>query len=273
LKLACNSRMVPGETFLEKFRAIARYGFEGVELRLLESDLSPETLADIEDSLSISNIRVASLVILAHGFGLPLNSQENLEFKTKGARALLELSARFHAGVFIAPEYQPQTPLPLWNGPQPMTSQDEEWLYSLLSATAEYAEKVNGFALLEPINRYETHFYHRIQEAKAVIDRVKSSRIKIVIDFFHMNLEEANIPESIYQGAGYISHVQLGDSNRLLPGRGHTDFTSGFRALRQIGYDRYMALECQIPQDPEEELPRSVRYLRGCIEDSQEPVL
>jgi sugar phosphate isomerase/epimerase len=57
------------------------------------------------------------------------------------------------------------------------------------------------------------------------------------------------------------------DSNRLLPGRGHTDFVSGFTALRQIGYDGYMALECQVPKNHSEELSNCVRYLRHCLDE------
>lgn len=266
MKLACNIRLVPGESYFEKLTSIARYGFDGVELRLTEADLHPENLYEIEEAVSRSGVQVASIVVITKGFSTPLDSKENLEIKKVGAHEALDLSARFEAGVFLTPEYRPQTPLPLWNGPHHMTPGDEELLYLWLSDAAEYAEKVGAFALLEPINRYETHYYHRIPDAIRVIDKVASAKLKIVIDFFHMNIEEANIAESICKGAEYIAHVQLGDSNRLLPGNGHIDFVPGFKALRQIGYDRYMALECQVPNEPEVELPRCVEYLHNCIE-------
>jgi sugar phosphate isomerase/epimerase len=269
MKLACNIRLVPGETYAEKCALIASYGFEGVELRFLEEDTLPEKVDELENALAHANLRPASIVTINPGFMVPLDSKENLAIKIASAKAAMDLSARFGVGAFVTPEYRAQTPLPLWNGPRRWTQPEEELLYSLMSETAIYAEKVNGFALLEPINRYETHFYYSIQDVMTLIDKVGSRRLKIVIDFFHMNLEEPNIAESICHGAGYIAHVQLGDSNRLLPGRGHTDFVSGFRALNQIGYDRFLALECQVPENPDEELPRCVRNLRGCIEASR----
>ncbi len=113
--------------------------------------------------------------------------------------------------------------------------------------------------MLEPINRYETHFYHRLDQARAVCDQIDSDRIKICADFFHMNIKEPDIAASIESSAGYIFHVQLGDSNRLLPGQGHIDFPSGFAALQRIGYDRYLALECRIQDQPERELPECAR--------------
>jgi sugar phosphate isomerase/epimerase len=262
--------MVPGDTFAEKLSKIAAFGFEGVEVRLLEEDMHPKKLDDILKALEESQIKPSSTVCITKGFMVPLDSKENLEIKLGSARASLDVSARLGVGVFVTPEYRPQNPLPLWDGPKPMTSLEKELLYTLMAEVAEYAEKVNTLALLEPINRYENHFYYRIQDVMELIDKVASNRLKIVMDFFHMNLEEPDIPESILKGAGYIQHVQLGDSNRLLPGRGHTDFVSGFAALRQIGYDGYMALECQVPKNPSEELPECVHYLSQCLEKSKD---
>ena len=89
--------------------------------------------------------------------------------------------------------------------------------------------------------------------------------VRIMADFFHMSIEERDIPASIREAGSAIQHVHLADSTRLLPGYGHTDFRSGFSALKEIGFDRYMALECGIPGKPEEELPKAVTYLRSCM--------
>ena len=100
------------------------------------------------------------------------------------------------------------------------------------------------------------------------MDRGKGSpRVRIAMDFFHMNIEEANLAQSIENAAGYVDHVQLGDSNRELPGKGHTDFTAGFAALRKIGHLGYMALECRQPADPERQLSECAAYLRRCLQD------
>ncbi|MFA0767175.1 MAG: hypothetical protein OXFUSZZB_000503, partial [Candidatus Fervidibacter sp.] len=46
------------------------------------------------------------------------------------------------------------------------------------------------------------------------------------------------------------------------PPHGHTDFRPCFRALKEIGYDKFMALECGVPGEPTEELRRCAQYLR-----------
>ena len=71
-----------------------------------------------------------------------------------------------------------------------------------------------------------------------------------------MNVEEADIPASLRSAARHLRHVHLADSNRQMPGRGHTDFVSGFRALRDIGYEGFAALECRVAEPPEETFAR-----------------
>ena len=81
-------------------------------------------------------------------------------------------------------------------------------------------------------------------------------------DFFHMNIEEADIAESLRAAGKHIAHVHLADSNRRLPGLGHTDFASGFAALRDTGFDGTLAIECRVTGDPEEVLPHALQFLR-----------
>jgi sugar phosphate isomerase/epimerase len=57
----------------------------------------------------------------------------------------------------------------------------------------------------------------------------------------------------------------LGDSNRLLPGYGHTNWEASFEALKSIGFDGYLNLECGIPGDPEIELTKTARFLKQLI--------
>ncbi|HXZ44935.1 MAG TPA: sugar phosphate isomerase/epimerase family protein [archaeon] len=268
MKLACSSRIAPGSTYREKVASLERFGFAGIEARLPEDEATPERVEEVEEALAHSSVRACSLIVPGPVYVAPLDSEDAKQRKLEKGKSALRIGARLGAPVFIAPEYRPQSPLPLFDPPRSLDARERELFFSFLRDIAECAEKVAAVALLEPINRYETHYYHRLEEAVAVCQQIGSPRVKVVADFFHMNIEEADIPASIARAAGYIGHVQLADSNRLLPGQGHTDFTAGFTALRQIGYDGYMALECRIPAQPERELPECVRYLRQCLGES-----
>jgi sugar phosphate isomerase/epimerase len=128
-----------------------------------------------------------------------------------------------------------------------------------------YAQDVGCRILLESLNRYETHFLRTLKDALEIQEAVGMESVKIMADFFHMNIEEKDMAESIEEAGEAVYHVHLADSTRLLPGHGHTDFKPGFAALKKIGFDRYMALECGVPGDAEIELPKTVEYLKSCM--------
>jgi sugar phosphate isomerase/epimerase len=81
-------------------------------------------------------------------------------------------------------------------------------------------------------------------------------------DFFHMGIEEADIAASIRAAGNHIRYVHVADSNRLQPGRGHLDFKPGFRALKDIGYDGYLAIECRVDGPYDEAIREAVRLIR-----------
>lgn len=101
---------------------------------------------------------------------------------------------------------------------------------------------IPGKTFLEKMHRAEEYGFQAIE----IVKKVNSTGIRVMADSFHMSIEEARIDETIEKGKDFIHHIHLADSNRLLPGYGHTDFKPGFTALKEIGYRKYMALECRI---------------------------
>ena len=143
---------------------------------------------------------------------------------------------------------------------------EKELLYKLFDDWGAAAQKAGTYLLLEPLNRYETHLIKTLKDGTDVCERVGNPSIKIMADFFHMSIEEENIPGSIRAAGSHIAHVHLADSTRQLPGFGHTDFKSGFEALKEIGFDKYMALECGNPNsDKQAGLKNSADYLKKLL--------
>jgi sugar phosphate isomerase/epimerase len=264
MKLACAAPLAPGEDFAAKLANLERLGYEGIDVYFSEPELTPERIAEFERDLEVSPMEIGCLLVSSRVYGVPFDSKEALQTKLADSKLALDTAARLGGVVLVSPEYRPQHPLPLWHRPKPILEREKAsaLLLAFLDQVAEHAERVSVTAVLEPINRYETSFYHSLEDVMAVCDRVGSERVKIVADFFHMQIEERDIAASIERAAGYIHHVQLGDSNRELPGQGHIDFRSGFAALRRTGYDGYLALECRIPRDPERELAQCAQWLR-----------
>jgi sugar phosphate isomerase/epimerase len=80
-----------------------------------------------------------------------------------------------------------------------------------------------------------------------------------------MNIEEDDFGESIRRAGDHLAHVHLADSNRVHTGTGHTNFAPIFEALRETGFDGYMAMECAVRGDAKTVLPQVVRHLRSLM--------
>jgi sugar phosphate isomerase/epimerase len=160
-------------------------------------------------------------------------------------------------------EYRAQDPLPLFDPYRSMPEPLMDRFVRIVRELGQEAENCRTSILLEPCNRYETRYLTRLQDCRAVLEKAGVGGTGVLADFFHMAIEEGDLPDSIHRCGSFIKHVHLGDSNRLLPGYGHTNWSAGLGALKEIGFDGYMNLECGIPGDPEVELPKVVRYLRS----------
>ncbi|OGF59127.1 MAG: hypothetical protein A2Y62_05910 [Candidatus Fischerbacteria bacterium RBG_13_37_8] len=112
-----------------------------------------------------------------------------------------------------------------------------------LNEIIPYAEKKNVVLLLEPINRYETMLINDVTQALNLIDEIKSENLKILLDTYHMNIEERSIEESFRKAKGCIKYIHLADSNRLAPGWGHINFKSIVSTLNEIGYEGFIGFE------------------------------
>ena len=115
---------------------------------------------------------------------------------------------------------------------------------------------------LEPINRYETNLYNDTRSAKEMIDKIGSSNLRMLVDTFHMNIEEPDLVESIIHAKGYISHVHFADSNRWAPGSGHIGFEAILDALKRIGYQGAISAEILPKPTPDECLKLTIEYYR-----------
>lgn len=264
MKIACQEGMVPGKTLEEKFRNLERWGYQGMEFWGSALLAEPDKVKEIKRLSSKGKVKACT--ICAGYKGCLLDGQKSERDQAiADIKALLTIGRELGVvGLIMVPVFgKPRLP-----DLSPYASDrelEEKLLVALLNELGEHAAKVKCTILVEPLNRYETHFLNRLEQAVAIVKKVKNPYVKIMADFFHMSIEERDIAASIKKAGPWIQHVHLADSTRLLPGHGHTDFASGFKALKDIGFDKYMAMECGIPGDPAVELPKSAQYLRQWI--------
>ncbi len=267
MKLSCQEHLVPGDTFADRLANLAAWGYEGVELTGGDGCLLARE-DEIKAALADSPIQ-ASTICGGQTNQFIHRDQANRETSVRELREALRLTAAVGAiGCIMVPLFN-RDPRVLSLEPYATTEQlQRDLLVTLLRPLAQEAADLGVCILIEPLIRYESNFPQDLAEAAAICDEVDSPGLKLMADFFHMNVEEADIAASLTAAARHVRHIHLADSNRQVPGRGHTDFVSGFRALRAIGYDGYGALECSVAEPRDQTLQETAHYLQRCLEQA-----
>src|ERR671915_1192030 len=126
----------------------------------------------------------------------------------------------------------------------PMGSPDDEWQWAVecLRECQAHAEKQGVRLGLEPLNRFETYFLNRCDQALALAEDVGGD-CGVCLDIFHMNIEEADWPAAIRNAGDKLVDFHVADNNRMPPGQGAIDWELIVRTLDEIGYGAYLTVE------------------------------
>jgi D-psicose/D-tagatose/L-ribulose 3-epimerase len=112
-----------------------------------------------------------------------------------------------------------------------------EHVIPILSELSRYANDRGIQMLLEPLNRYSTPYCTTAVDAVAIAQKINQDNFGVLLDTFHMNIEEDSFEGAILSADGLLRHTHFADNNRKMPGFGHIDFASIIKALRRIGYN------------------------------------
>lgn len=96
---------------------------------------------------------------------------------------------------------------------------------------------------LEVLNRFEGYLINTAAEAKKFVEEVDVPSVKIMLDTFHMNIEEDSITEAICTAGKHLGHVHVGERNRKVPGKGNMPWYKVAAALHTINYDLDIVME------------------------------
>jgi sugar phosphate isomerase/epimerase len=212
---------------------LAEAGFDGVELK---GDLQSYQPAEVNAVLGDHGLEVLSLtpqdVDLAH---------PNPEVRAEAVDYYLRL-LDFAAAV--------GAPIVSCHGAvgrvRPLADYQEEYGYLLtgVQRIAARAIKLNLRLAVEVLNRYESHLLNTATQAVEFVTQVGAPNVGILLDAYHMNIEEADPGMAILDARERLFLFHAADSNRQAVGRGHADFLALSRALRRIGYTGAVIIEC-----------------------------
>lgn len=256
LKLGVQTQLLPGRDLAEQFANAGEYGFDGVEINVGPSFDLGEHLSELQRAAAGSRLPICA--ICTHRMHDPLvpDDAERARRFAELATLLAQADELGAAGVVTVPARPPHVyPEMTWDEQAAMAVEAfGDWTAGLPAGRSR--------VFLEPLNRYEATFLNRVAQGADLAARIDHPRVEALADLFHMNIEEADMGEPIRAAGARLGHVHVADNNRLEPGAGCLDFATPFAALRAIGYEGFVTLECRLSGEAGEVLPRSARWLR-----------
>ncbi|WP_127131149.1 sugar phosphate isomerase/epimerase [Georgenia sp. SYP-B2076] len=117
---------------------------------------------------------------------------------------------------------------------------------------------------IEPLNRFETDLVNTVEQGVRLCRDIGRDNVGLMLDTFHMNIEERHLPDAIRAAAPHVFHFQASENDRGTPGSGHTDWDGVVRALRDIDYAGSVVVESFLPTV--KEIARAVSLWRPVAE-------
>ena len=234
------SNWIFGKEPLERgIERIARLGYDAVELKGEPDELRR---ANVYQVLGEYNVRVSSICGM---YPWPTESRDlssdNGEIRDAAIRYVkecIDFARSLNAKVVIV---SPSSVAKL----NPSSDKKTDWKRAVesIKRIAGYAEEQNVLIGIEAINRYEVYLVNSAEDALKFMNEVNSNNVKVMLDCFHINIEESDLASAIRKVGPDLVNLHITDSNRKTAGRGHIDFKSIMRALKDINYSYYLTME------------------------------
>jgi sugar phosphate isomerase/epimerase len=243
--------------FESNIAKIANWGYDGVELAIRDPDLI--------------NVDVLEAILANHGIKVPAIGtgqawgEEHLSFTNPDQSVRNKAISRIKSHISLAQRLKSLVIIGLIRGMTPPGQtklQSMRLLEECLRDCAKAASDHGVRLAVEPLNRYETDLILNVDEGLELIHRIDSPNLGLLLDTFHMNIEEKSIEQCIRRSGDSIFHFHVADSNRCYPGGGHLDFKTLLEALKSTGYGGWISGEFMPIPDPDTAAQRSMTYLK-----------
>lgn len=122
---------------------------------------------------------------------------------------------------------------------------EDDWKYSVegMKKLSELAKPYQITLNLEVLNRFENHILNTAEEGVQFVTEVDRDNVKVMLDTFHMNIEETSISAAIRTAGNLLGHFHTGECNRMVPGQGRMPWREIAEALHEIQYDGSVVME------------------------------
>ncbi len=239
----------------ENIAKIKKLGYDGVELAVRDPDY-------LNLSELINLLKKNSLPVPAVGTG-QVYGEEGLSFTHPDELVRSKGIERIKKHIKLANDLDAVVIIGLVRGKYGSNMSKDNAESLMIEALKECAfENESVKIAIEPLNRYETDLINTVQSGLEILDKIKSENVGLLLDTFHMNIEEPSIIESIFSARNKLFHFHVADSNRWYPGAGHIDFRKIIDTLVEINYQGFISAEIMPIPDPDTAAEKTILNMR-----------
>ena len=264
MRLSCQERLLPGDTLTERWDNARHAGYDGIELHGPPDFALRERLPELRQAAA-DGVVFSSVCVAMRNF-IGAFDADRCRDAIENVKSQLSVIAELGGvGVVTPAAFGMYTrKLPPFDPPPRTEEEDAEVLVASLTELGAHAAAEGIAVLFEPLNRYEDHMVNRLDQGAVPPRRGERRRQARRRHVPHEH--RGGRPASAVRTAGeLVGHVQLGDSARWQPGTGHVDFAAIVGALHDIGFDGWLALECNLRGDPMKALADGSAVMRALL--------
>jgi len=219
------------------------------------------------------DVQLFSHLVERYGFEVPaigtgpVVSEDKLTFASNDESVRVAAIERTKSIIDFAALFQSQVNIGKLRGDiqKSNENQSREWMKYAFETVCEYAGTKGIDITFEPQNRFVINNLNTTQQAIAWIRELNIPNLYMMMDLFHMNIEDKSIVTSIIEAKNYNIHLHFTDNNRGVPGTGHIDFVEIIRVLKALNYNRYISIEIDQIPDSYHAAKESFEYLNNII--------
>ena len=218
---------------------ISGWGFDIIELPIEQpGDWDPARTAELTAAAGLGTTTCA---VMTPDRDLTTTDRATTAATQAYLRRCIEMAAAVGSPVVAGPIYAPVARL--WQLGPDDRKQTIARLVEALRSVADHADRHQVHLALEPLNRYETSLINTVEQAMEVVDGVGSPALGVLLDTFHMNIEEKDPAAATRLAAGHIAHVQACGTDRGTPGADQFGWDRFAKALAAAAYAGPICIE------------------------------
>jgi len=229
----------------EILQTIKDAGYDGVDLPGNPVRMDGQALRQMVDEIGLEVPELLGAWAYFHGGedrDLAGSDEDARQRGIRYAKATLDLAEEIGARFFeicAAQPPAPQLPFPKL----PISTLRGNFVRALREICAHAAER-DITILFEPLNCYEAYpgVLASVYEAISLCEELQPHAVGIQPDISHMNISDPSIPDTLRAAGKYVRHMHINETHRYRLGTGHADWREIMRALKDIGYEGYLAI-------------------------------